>query len=524
MHNAKQWICSFIFGGMAVGSVVAADPNAERWDKRIGPARDRKTSTWWSTTWKQGDYLEMKTTFAIEGDVRIGGDSAKEVKWYQFPSKMIGVNQGAGIYGAIETQTTVLQDGSSSPKDGYTQLVRKYHTSLSTRGLQTVGLSGESVDSIRRAYNKTYECWTNPRFRKLRADTSAAFRRIGAQLLTKAALAGNVVKPGFGVAVSVGVSSAIDKLDDWTGWRKDLAEGISDKLYAQYCENIEKLAKSEFEDGGIEFKDLETQPWYKRILKIDRSEPLNNLAGVIDDLFKFKIYYIAGKPDEPLFAVNMANDDAAEILENLPQKGKDGYSTLPRKMMEVTTRSDDKAAALIGRESINVNAILFDYDERRVGETWVSDAKLLNSYLHPDLKGSFSGSISFKYLADEKFSLSKFTSDVEAKVYDVRHIVMEPGSEDSCFAYEEASGFRFEYGPETRKDMDAKIHVYVDKESGYILSIEVEMTGELTADGSRLLPKMALTLGFERGDGKLSLRMNAQCHPSFVYRPEDFVK
>ena len=183
-----------------------------------------------------------------------------------------------------------------------------------------------------------------------------------------------------------------------------------------------------------------------------------------------------------------------------------------------TTPDEEKASGIIARESLNVNAKLFDARQRKVGDVWKTDGSILNNFLHPDLKGGFSGTLVMKYMGDKVITLEN-AGENEKKNYEVRHLRMVTYREDKTsrtkLEYREGDGFCMKYfgGDEESK---SRLDIYVDKESGYVVKVDFEGEGTVEA-----LPDLDLLLGwgFNQGQGKVSLTLAAEAVPTHCLKP-----
>ena len=166
--------------------------------------------------------------------------------------------------------------------------------------------------------------------------------------------------------------------------------------------------------------------------------------------------------------------------------------------------------ALVKRESFSVTADLFDSEVRKPGDVWAVDASFFDSFLHPDLKGSFSGTAVIRYVEDQEGDDAYFSvpGGVRGKprAYDVRKLVVLPRGEvdgamvSTDFAYDERPmGGRFwaKYD-----DSHSSVTILVDKKSGHVVFGKID----LMADEVGALPSLKLLEGFQSsGEGHLEM-------------------
>ena len=250
--------------------------------------------------------------------------------------------------------------------------------------------------------------------------------------------------------------------------------------------------------------------WCYKQLDKSEAEDVKNMATAINALFDNGRFYLAGAPGEAILAKRLvdADGDDGEAMRVFCD-GIADLPALPEKMRNVTlTPSDYRVANIFARETLNVNATLFDIRKRSVGDVWRVDGTLLNNFLPPDLQGRFEGAIFLKYTGDESLSLVSFP-EVKDRVFKVRHLVMLPChmEKPSRLSYREP-GFVMDYDPDTQKD--TRVSVWVDRESGHIVKVEARFDGNVAA-----LPNLALFMGFSLYDsaGRLHFEMSAEANP-----------
>lgn len=167
--------------------------------------------------------------------------------------------------------------------------------------------------------------------------------------------------------------------------------------------------------------------------------------------------------------------------------------------------------ALVKRESFSVTADLFDSEVRKPGDVWTIDASFFDSFLHPDLKGSFSGTAVVRYVEDQEGDDAYLSvpggAQGKTRAYDVRKIVViRDGKVDGStvstdFSYDERPmGGRFWAKYDTSR---SDVIVLVDKKSGHVVYGKID----LTADEVGALPSLKLLQGFQSaGEGHLEMK------------------
>jgi len=291
-------------------------------------------------------------------------------------------------------------------------------------------------------------------------------------------------------------------------------EYVIDKSKQLRADNLKVLEGARFEsygDSDVRGAEMKADSlFYKRLQKSD-ADGVTNLAVAINALFDNGRFYLAGAPGETILAKRLidAEGDEGEAMR-IFCGSITNLVTLPEKMSEVRlTPSDYRVSNIFARETINVNAALFDIRKRSVGDVWCVDGAVLNNFLHPDLEGHFEGTLFIKYENDEKLSLVSFP-EARDKVFQTRRLVMLPRymGKQSRLSYRE-TGFCMDYDPDAQKD--TAVSVWVDKETGHVVKVEARVIGNVAA-----LPKLALFKGFSLYDstGKLYFEMSAEANPS----------
>lgn len=174
---------------------------------------------------------------------------------------------------------------------------------------------------------------------------------------------------------------------------------------------------------------------------------------------------------------------------------------------------NDDLEALVKRESFSITSDLFDADTRKPGDVWVVDGAFFNSFLHPDLKGAFSGRAVVKYVGDQEGDEGYISVPAQSlgkvKSYDVRKIEVLPyGKVDGTtvstdLVYDErVIGGRFWAKYDNTK---SDVYVLVDKASGHVVNGRLNFT----ADEVGALPSIPLLDGFKSA-GRASLELTVR--------------
>lgn len=201
-------------------------------------------------------------------------------------------------------------------------------------------------------------------------------------------------------------------------------------------------------------------------------------------------------------------------VRNVSQDGIDPRKSAVdfRRMMSQCTplKEGEPLDAIIRREAAMPTHKLFDGAVRRPGDKWLVDASLFSTFLHPDLKGCFTGSAVVSYIEDQTGENGYYSDEMQRitekeKRYDVRKLEVIPSAkingkmETTDFEYDETpkgGRFRASYDP------NSKIEIFVDKESGHIVYADIL----IKARDVDALPSIPLMRGF-KGNGDASLEI-----------------
>ena len=509
------------------------------WETLPVAPRDDETSEWWANTWHPGDVVPMVSRYQFEGRLCIRKKDLKDVRWYQFAKRFLETEQAVRIDGVARCTTSVLDapdsntDETDFESETATQLIRAFHSCpISGRAVGVVGLKDgiNAEKSVRKALIAFYEELQSPEVQEamdVAIDYGAKITGIlaeaavwtgsGSAAVVEEVATGGAATPAVAaqLAATTAAGEAARKLSQlavqWAG--RKTKEYVTDKTEQLRMKNVKMLEGSRFEsygDSDIRGAEVKTDSWFYQKLDKTEADGVTNIAVTINALFDNGRFYLAGAPGETILAKRLidAEGEDGEAFRVFC-KGIADTATLYEKMENVPlTPSDYRVSNIFARETLNVNATLFDLRERKIGDVWRADGALLNNFLHPDLEGRFEGVVFLQYKDDEAQSLVSFP-EAKDKVFQTRHLMMLPRhmGQPSRLSYRE-TGFRMDYDPDTQ---DSAVSVWVDKETGHVVKVEARVDGNVAA-----LPNLALFKGFSLYDsaGRLHFEMSAEANPS----------
>ncbi len=531
-----------IRGQDVIGSPLSSAPHNVAWETLPIAPRDAETSEWWANTWHAGDVVPMVSRYQFEGRLCVRKKDLKDVRWYQLAQRFLETEQAVRIDGVARCTTSVLDAPNSETVEGGpnnerpTQLIRAFHSCpISGRAVGVVGLrDGVAVEkSARRALDAFYKELQSPEVQEMMDEcikwgaeiaggAAAGFVLTAAAAEATGGAAGTGMTGGASAAAGVAAATAtaakaegarrITKLAvQWAGRKaKEVITDESKRLGEENRKVLEGVHFKSYGDSDVRGAEMKADSWFYKKLSDSDADGVTNIAVTINALFDNGRFYLAGTPGETILAKRLIDAEGNELeAMQVFCNGITNLVTLPEKMRAVPLDpSDYRVSSIFARETINVNAMLFDIRKRNVGDVWRVDGALLNNFLHPDLEGRFEGTIFMKYVGDESQSLV-FSPEAKDKVFQTRHLVMLPRHMGmlSRLSYRE-TGFRMDYDPDTQ---DAAVSVWVDKETGHVVKVEARLEGN-----AQTLPNLALFKGFSLYDstGRLHFEMSAEANPA----------
>lgn len=499
---------------LASAFIFISNAAESTWENRPVGFRDNDgASEWWTTTWRTGDHLETYSKYRFYGRLLVRKDDKSDLKWYSIVPRFLETDHEVDIQGNSFCANNVL----AGDMDGEVQIIRSFECPISIRGASVVGLKGgDDVElNLAEAYTKFYNLMQNPEIKNFLRKRIDEGKKLLAVLVNAGVNAGEISAgvppiPGQDMVVEIIIDRSVAMIEAFATRR---AEQIQKNA-------LEKLADGYFDgEGGVEMK--KNSIFYKELKKENAKWTVPaNWAVTVNNLFDGKEFYLCARKGEKMYAKQLKTSKGEEsealsiIIEN-----QNSIRSIPSKIEDLEpTKDEAKVAKLLSRETFNVNALLFDLRERKVGDAWLAPAKLLNNFLHPDLKGSFKGMLCLKYEGNETISLS--IPEVINKKFNARHIRMieHQGNVKTNLEYHEpphdngAGEFLFSYSSGD-DDCQAEIDIWVDIESGYIIKVDATLEGKV-----KYLPDLLLTRGwsFKDGNGIVKLDIESESWPSKI--------
>ncbi len=500
---------------IAIMSAITGSVSAQYVNQRDIPIEKRsgmvdttvKAGAEFIKSWETGVTVRGKADYEMDGTFRISRD--RNVSFWQKIKKWDWGRKtfNAHFEGDAKFETScILADRDNSL--GGLRLWRTYSDVKAFRVSSMNAKYFPDSEGVRRFLKTVYEGelieYTNvwaEKGRRLAQAMKKAGGRIAAEgavkSLTNPYVGGVIAAVGAATsAIGEGTENVADaakspKGQEVIGWANKV---LNDKIKAQGIN---------MEDGGFEITP-ESKAWSKFSMLNEATNSVGNIAVSIATDFDCKSFYIrtVNGGRNRIWDVSERSDmDELTTIVDLKKRNIDemiaGYKTFEDRHNEI---SDNWVRGCVERESFALGTIYGDYS-RRKGEEWKINGRSLDSFLHPDLKGTFKGQVWLRYEDDESREIAWAN---ETKNYHVRKIVLLPQSSEgdvSSLKYSEGDG-RFEVSYSAASEA----RMWIDKVSGQVIEIQINFKGDV-----KTLPNMKLTEGLEgAGEVKLRIRYMAQ--------------
>lgn len=228
-----------------------------------------------------------------------------------------------------------------------------------------------------------------------------------------------------------------------------------------------------------------------------------------DDLHAHS-FYLAGNGRWDQTFINLSENfgkrigelsDIQEQTRNNPESFNEKLAQWARKTPQIPDKTLTRG--LFEREVFALTRAIFAGEKRKVGDTWVTDGSVFNSFLHPDLKGTFTGRAILTYVEDDDMVYSG-TPSSPGKAYTCRILeyrdsaTIDGRKMESTLKYDEGPG-KFNASWSERNGNKARL--FIDTVSGQVIKCEM-----IASANVKVLPEMLLSQGLE-GDGELRLEI-----------------
>lgn len=468
-------LAAVLLGITAAASPLAAD-EGNRFEKQLAPVTAAPVTDWWRSSWQEGWTYQHRGEFSLAASVQIR--EVKKVNWWQ--SLVSGAEAFVGQLNLQTKGDSLAESGVLQNRNGEILISRYYPRADVSRAIFRTPVGEPTiVDKLLDLLvdEKTRSGIVKTMMEGLVTATSAVF--VPDPTLTTSTMTGMV--------------------GTWIGEKADQI------ITEQFKQN--GIVKRP--DGGIEIDPR--SPLLGLSSSTKDLADVANLAMQLNEAFHRRMFLIRADArsgsEVDTRQIYSEGKDLATVVEMREREGPEKAVGWLKDRMTHYQQPGDLVRGVFQRETFAMSKQIFDSKERRRGDTWEVSAEFFNSFLHPDLKGTFSGHVILHYAGDAKIH----DANDESIVFNARKILILFKDEingrlqESTLRYEEPSGFAAKVQEQTQG------FIYVDADSNYIRQAELQMKGETRAN----LPEMKILEGFEAaGDADLTITYTCKGQPA----------
>lgn len=413
-------------------------------------------NVWWLKTWTAGERYEATTKYYFEANTKV--KAANQVSLWSTALKHVDIETRGHFEGSASIITVCHFDETNK-----LCLTRNYRQ---VDGQRVIGTRAEckSLRNISKLLNIAFT--NNP----ATIEADASFSNLCISL----------IKP----------QKTSNKIKAFTTF---------------LAANLEKSLGIQITDGGFELTS--TSPLNRYALANEKLDQAANIAAKFQEAFNGKTFLMCfgSKLSLPFFAELPHDSD----IDMPTVRNADDFKAFARKFKAV----DEKTVRPILQREVNMpTATIWDFEERKAGDVWKVDAKILDKYLHTELKGCFKGIIVLKYVDDD----DNWSGTSDNRIYKIRRVdILDKGTVnnnqiDTDFMYDEnlnsaVGRFKAKYDPAKSSG-----YLILDKRSGHLLYTKIRAQ----STSIEAMPDMPLTKGLAvEGEGVFTVEYMASIQP-----------
>jgi hypothetical protein len=458
----------------AAANTGLATENENRFEKQFAPVPAAPAGEWWKASWREGWTYQHRGDFSLSARVRVREKS--QVFWWQ--SLTSGVEKYIGELNLETRGNSLAESGVLQNQNGEILISRYYPRTDVTRAIfrKPVGDPTFVDDALEFVVNDE--------------------KRSGLLKTVMAGLVGTVttMTAPDPSGTTLSISTAIGGL-------------MGEKADELASDQLKKNGIQKRPDGGIEI-----DPKSSLLQLSDPTKTAADLANVamqLNEAFNRRMFLIraSAKSGEELDTRQIHNEgkDLATFIDK--RKSEESVKAIEwlKGRMLGYEQPQDLVRGVFQRETFALSSQIFDSKERKPGDTWVVSADFFNSFLHPDLKGSFRGNVVLHYVRDAKVP----QRDDENVVFDAREIeILYKGRVDGRAYYSTLEYFEPQFSAKLREDTDGVL--FIDKTDGYVRQANLNMISDVQAS----LPEMKILQGFDvAGDARFEVHYTCKGEP-----------
>lgn len=260
--------------------------------------------------------------------------------------------------------------------------------------------------------------------------------------------------------------------------------------------DIEQRTGLKFLGDGVEIS--KDNLIFATLLPTERLESLYNIAASLQEDFDKKTFLISARGS--LSGSRRYRELDIEAGQKQTEiMGWENFGKFSAAMKEC----QPKVRSILDRESFVLASEIWDYSVRKPGDVWMVNAKFMDSFLHPDLKGAFSGQVLVRYKADRDYASNDDSPMCKVRVLEIIETAEFDGRKQRTdFKYDESKSgevnrFTATYNPEKSSG-----EIYIDCTNNAVLYGKFYFD----ADAVETLPNIPFSAGL-KGDGNGRLRI-----------------
>lgn len=431
-----------------------AEEAANRFESQLAPVAPAPAGEWWKASWREGWTYQHRGDFTLSARAKIR--NKEDVSWWR----------SLLTSGAVESigEINLEVRGNSQAESGV--------------------LRSEADEILLTRFYPRADV-TRAIFRKAVGDPTIVDKVLNSMVDDKVRLSfiKTIMGGALGLAGGTGgiPTGVVGKVvGDWVGERANDLVGAELKKHG-----IQKRP-----DGGIEIDP--DSSWLRSIEATQLFADVANLAMQLNEAFSRRAFLILAstKSGDELETreIFSEGDDLVAFTEMAENGGRSKAVDWLKSRMPGYNEPEGLVRGVFQRETFALSSNIFDAQERRHGDVWVVSGEFFNSFLHPDLQGTFRGNVVLHYVRDAKVP-HRYDEKV---VFDARVIeILYEGSIDgrthqSTLEYTEPG-----FSAKLREDTEGVL--FIDKADGFLRQANLIMDSEARSN----LPEMKILQGFE---------------------------
>jgi len=503
MKNMKYMKMKFAVAAALVSALQSVSM-AQHVEKNLMPIEDRPVEAWWLESWREGWEYMVTSDFELRSKIKatpeLAGTPEQPAPRPGWWSRNFGRNkvntviaQELGFFEILLPGTAFAESTVLEKNDDQLLLARHYRRVDTDIQIMRTAI-GEKKDLIG-------FIMTPNRLEQAAEAVGGVFRWIARACKVVA-----VVVKVLPIPEAEVVAPIADTVEKTATTVSIVIENFGREMGSEYDKQIngwmKELGVEADRDGAVK---VDPRGPLAQNFAGDNINDLVKLTGKLNREFGGKVFFI-GADKGKMFDAREVRDSKpiGDYMQKLYEPETDAKTAkmFLDGMLAASPKVGDLVKGTLQRESYILTREIFNYEERKPGDRWIIGADVFDSLLHPDLRGSFSGTAIMVYVGDNVVE-----NEVNKKTYSARILKLSFSEEidgvkrTSDFKYEEkGGGFTARFDPTTVSTF------FVDKEGNFLSQAAIR----LKSDDTSKLPEMYLTKGLQ-AEGRSSVEINYYC-------------